>query len=63
MYSILSAGPSVNWTAGGNRCNKFKAATSKDSVTRWAQLPEQRQRINHLIDRHLQQLDQTDNIE
>ena len=41
--------------------SKFKAAASKDSVTRRAQLPEQRQRIDHLIDRYLQQLDQADN--
>ena len=41
--------------------SKFKAAASKDSVTRRAQLPEQRQRIDDLIDRYLQQLDQADN--
>jgi transposase len=41
--------------------SKFKAAASKDSVIRRAQLPEQRQRIDHLIDRYLQQLDQADN--
>jgi transposase len=41
--------------------SKFKAAASKDSVTRRAQLPEQRQRIDYLIDRYLQQLDQADN--
>jgi len=40
--------------------SKFKAAASKDSVTRRAQLPEQRQRIDHLIGRYLQQLDQVD---
>jgi hypothetical protein len=41
--------------------SKFKAAASKDSVTRRAQLPEQRQRIDDLIDSYLQQLDQADN--
>ena len=41
--------------------SKFKAAASKDSVIRRAQLPEQRQRIDDLIDRYLQQLDQADN--
>jgi transposase len=40
--------------------SKFKAAASKDSVIRRAQLPEQRQRIDRLIDRYLQQLDQAD---
>lgn len=40
--------------------SKFKAAASKDSVIRRAQLPEQRQHIDHLIDRYLQQLDQAD---
>jgi len=40
--------------------SKFKAAASKDSVTRRAQLPEQRQRIDYMIDRYLQQLDQAD---
>jgi transposase len=61
LYSILSAGPSVIRTAGGKLWQKFKAAVSKDSVTRRAQLPEQRQRIDHLIDHYLQQLDQADN--
>lgn len=40
--------------------SKFKAAASKDSVIRRAQLPEQRQRIDNSIDRYLQQLDQAD---
>ena len=40
--------------------SKFKAAASKDSVIRRAQLPEQQQRIDCLIDRYLQQLDQAD---
>jgi transposase len=40
--------------------SKIKAAASKDSVIRRAQLPEQRQRIDHQIDRYLQQLDQAD---
>ena len=40
--------------------SKFKAAASKDSVIRRAQLPEQRQRIDDLINRYLQQLDQAD---
>ena len=40
--------------------SKFKAAASKDSVTRRAQLPEQRQRSDYMIDRYLQQLDQAD---
>ena len=40
--------------------SKFKAAASKDSVTMRAQLPEQRQRIDKMIDRYLQQLDQAD---
>ena len=40
--------------------SKFKAAASKDSAIRRAQLPEQRQRIDHLIHRYLQQLDQAD---
>jgi transposase len=40
--------------------SKFKAAASKDSVIRRAQLPEQRQRIDHMIGRYLQQLDQAD---
>jgi len=40
--------------------SKFKAAASKDNVTRRAQLPEQRQRIDYMIDRYLQQLDQAD---
>ena len=43
--------------------SKFKAAASKDSVTRRAQLPEQRQRIDDLIDRYLQQLNQADEDE
>ena len=43
--------------------SKFKAAASKDSVTRRAQLPEQRQRIDDLINRYLQQLNQADNEE
>ena len=43
--------------------SKFKAAASKDSVTRRAQLPEQRQRIDDLIDRYLQQLHQADEDE
>ena len=43
--------------------SKFKAAASKDSVTRRAQLPEQRQRIDDLINRYLQQLQQADEDE
>lgn len=43
--------------------SKFKAAASKDSVTRRAQLPEQRQRIDDLIDRYLQKLNQADDDE
>ena len=43
--------------------SKFKAAASKDSVTRRTQLPEQRQRIDGLINRYLQQLNQTDDDE
>jgi transposase len=40
--------------------SNFKAAASNDSVIRRAQLPEQRRRIDHLIDHYLQQLDQAD---
>jgi transposase len=43
--------------------SKFKSAASKDSVTRRSQLPEQQQRIDDLINRYLQQLNQADNDE
>lgn len=43
--------------------SKFKSAASKDSVTRRSQLPEQRQRIDYLINRYLQQLNQADDDE
>jgi transposase len=43
--------------------SKFKSAASKDSVTRRSQLPEQRQRIDDLIDRYLQQLHEADDDE
>ena len=43
--------------------SKFKSAASKDSVTRRSQLPEQKQRIDYLINRYIQQLNQADDDE
>lgn len=40
--------------------SKFKAAASKDSVTRRSQLTEQRQHLDERINRYLQQLDRAD---
>ncbi|MGB5398555.1 MAG: IS1182 family transposase [Gammaproteobacteria bacterium] len=40
--------------------SKFKAAASRDSVTRRSQLAEKRQYIDQLIDRYLQQLNHAD---